>query len=75
MEIKEERRVVLAYVRDGDFDLARIRFTPTPLQQDGRLELRRVPLKGDRLVVPRVFVGRQADGRLGFLCDVVGTRE
>ena len=62
---------VLAYVHDHDYDLARVCLQPTPLRPDGRLELRQPAAPGDRLVVPTVFLGRRADGRIGFLCDVV----
>jgi hypothetical protein len=71
MEGTREAATVLAYVRAGDWDLARVRLSPTPLLPDGYLELRRPAAREDRLVLPRVFLGRQRDGRLAFRCAVV----
>ena len=49
---------------------------------DGRLDCRSLsaaaadlaPVRlGYRVVRPRLFLGRDGEGRLGFLCDVLGT--
>ena len=62
---------MLCYARGEDWDLVRARLRPTPVWPDGRLELRAPPEPSTRLVRPRVFLGRRADGRLAFLCDVI----
>ena len=62
---------VPGFALERDWDLVRARVVPTPLRPDGRLELRGPATRADRLVRPTVYLGRAADGRLRFLCEVL----